>query len=224
MRKPESSPPHWAITTLPWPIHAIWTWWFAECCGAGRDIDAEFKKTDEATDERIRALGQVQLEDGTMQWVESTCCGGGNLALGAQIESSPAIGVGPLLALAAIDGDPASVWRPTAGTTPWLKIELQDAQGIGELRIRWDQAGAPEAYRIEGSEDGENWLKLVEVSGQREGAAVSEHQVDAAYVRFLRLSFMEVPAHKASGGVAEIEVFADPDSPTSAVAGGDDRT
>ncbi len=40
----------------------------------GRDIDAEFHKTDEATDDAVRALAQVVASDGTVRYVETNCC------------------------------------------------------------------------------------------------------------------------------------------------------
>ncbi|MEV7405170.1 discoidin domain-containing protein [Streptomyces sp. NPDC091267] len=86
---------------------------------------------------------------------------GADLARGrVATASSAATGSG---AERTVDGDEASRWAVAVAERSrqdsWLSVDLGSATAFDRLTLSWESAAAS-AYRVQGSEDGENWTEL----------------------------------------------------------------
>lgn len=86
---------------------------------------------------------------------------GADLARGrVATASSAATGSG---ADRAVDGDEATRWAVSVGERnrqdSWLSVDLGSSTAFDHLTLAWESAAAS-AYRVQGSDDGENWTEL----------------------------------------------------------------
>jgi hypothetical protein len=89
-------------------------------------------------------------------------------------------------ASAALDGDPASSWRPSSLPAA-LTVDLRGLVELGGLSFTWEAGREPERFRVELSEDGSTWEPAHEVVP--EGAAESHLRLPDAEARQVRVSF-----------------------------------
>ncbi|MFG2595981.1 discoidin domain-containing protein [Streptomyces sp. NPDC048462] len=87
---------------------------------------------------------------------------GSDLALGrVATASSAAQGSG---AERTVDGDEASRWAVAVGERgrqdSWLSVDLGSTTAFDHVTLAWESAAAS-AYRVQGSDDGENWTDLI---------------------------------------------------------------
>ncbi|MFJ1822663.1 discoidin domain-containing protein [Streptomyces sp. NPDC088139] len=84
---------------------------------------------------------------------------GVNLASGATASASTSEWWNPFVSFApgkAVDGDEDTRWASEWKDDQWLKIDLGSAKPVGRVTLDWEAAYA-KSYRIELSQDGENW-------------------------------------------------------------------
>ncbi len=105
-------------------------------------------------------------------------------------------------ARAALDGDPASAWRPDSVTAA-LTVDLRGLVELGGLSFAWEPGRQPERFRVELSEDGSEWGPAHEVVS--EGAAASHLRLRDAEARRVRISF-EPGSCPRGCGLAELTV------------------
>ncbi len=60
-------------------------------------------------------------------------------------------------AVAALDADPATAWRPAGDGAAALTVDLRGDVELGGLTLRWEPGRAPSAYGVELSRDGTSW-------------------------------------------------------------------
>jgi len=85
----------------------------------------------------------------------------------------------------AIDDELATGWRPAAGGSEWLAIDLGAGSEILQVDIQWEE-DVPQDYRVELSSDGSNWSEIVqqsEPSGPGRHCILSAKQVQARHLR-----------------------------------------
>jgi hypothetical protein len=106
------------------------------------------------------------------------------------------------------DGNPATFWQAAENDrNAWLRIDLEKILTVNRTRIVFPAEGNWR-YKIEVSEDGESDWKLV--ADQSQTGNTSRERTDIVVAnaprgRFLRVTFIEVPAGQIAG-VAEAEV------------------
>jgi len=81
--------------------------------------------------------------------------------------SSTESGYGNVAALA-IDGDLSSRWASRYSDPQWFQVDLGKRYDITKIVITWEVASA-KSYRIEQSNDGENWVSVVSKSNMPKG-------------------------------------------------------
>ena len=57
----------------------------------------------------------------------------------------------------AMDGDPASVWRSAGPGPAWIEIDFGEKREYGGLTILWEPGRFADHYRVESSDDREQW-------------------------------------------------------------------
>lgn len=84
-----------------------------------------------------------------------------------------------------IDGDGGSRWESENTDPQWICFDLGESYPVSEVTIDWETAAAA-SYRIQVSEDGENWVDAYTVTDGTSGAdmdAVFAEPVSGRYVR-----------------------------------------
>ncbi len=83
----------------------------------------------------------------------------------------------------AFDNSIKTRWQAASRDDEWLAVDLGSPQTIGRVKLNWEVAGAT-AYRIEVSDDGENWRSVYSTdNSQGETEDISFAPVRARYVR-----------------------------------------
>ena len=83
----------------------------------------------------------------------------------------------------AFDNDVKTRWQAGSNDGEWLAVDLGAPQKIGRVHLNWESANA-DAYRIEVSQDGENWSPVYSTDKSEGGEEdVTFAPVTARYVR-----------------------------------------
>ena len=83
----------------------------------------------------------------------------------------------------AFDNNIKTRWQAGGGDGEWLAVDLGAPQKIGRVHLNWEQASA-NAYRIEVSDDGQNWREVYSTDKSEGGEEdVTFAPVTARYVR-----------------------------------------
>jgi hypothetical protein len=107
---------------------------------------------------------------------------GRNLALGRPATASSSEG-SAWSAARAVDGDRQSRWGSAWSDVQWLRVDLGARRQISEIVLRWEHAYAV-GYRVEVSEDGEDWTTVHRTSeGAGGDVTVRTNRVPGRYVR-----------------------------------------
>ncbi|MCJ7842229.1 discoidin domain-containing protein [Lederbergia sp. NSJ-179] len=91
----------------------------------------------------------------------------------------------------AVDGNVNSKWCALGDAPHWLKVDLGGQYAISKFVVHHAQAGGEpkafntQAFRIEISDDGENWAEAVKVTDNTE--AVTERSINLTNARYVRL-------------------------------------
>lgn len=89
-----------------------------------------------------------------------------NLALNQPATASSSYGEASVPAKA-VDGDPATRWANSAAERPtmkgWFAVDLGASRTVSRVTIQWQEDAWPISYRIEVSDDGQNWRTVTGV-------------------------------------------------------------
>ncbi|NYH87885.1 discoidin domain-containing protein [Actinopolymorpha rutila] len=89
-----------------------------------------------------------------------------NLALNQPATASSSYGEASVPAKA-VDGDPATRWANSAAERPtmkgWFAVDLGASRTVSRVTIQWQEDAWPISYRIEVSDDGQNWGTVTSV-------------------------------------------------------------
>ncbi len=89
----------------------------------------------------------------------------------------------------AIDGSTSSRWCADNGNYPqWLQVEFDKARQLAELQIVWESTDGVYRYRVEGSNDAENWSVLVDRSENTSNDQGKIQLPGSAKVKFIRIT------------------------------------
>ncbi len=174
--------------------------------------ESAIAKTDEKTDDAIRALVNVKIDGKAPAPLQPTaggkCCGDGNLALGGPTEASSEELAKNNFARHAIDGDLGTRWCSANGSpgATW-QVDLGKADHIKSLRIHWEKPGTAYQYKVDASADGEEWKTILDESKNKKVARITPHQVDSPDTRFLRVTFLG-SSTRMWGSFWEFEAYA----------------
>jgi hypothetical protein len=104
---------------------------------------------------------------------------------------------------AAVDGDPATLWSPPAGSPAWLALDLGHASEIGGVVLTWAPGCTDLDYEVQASDDLAHWTDVRAVHGSNGG-------LDAVAMPDVEARFLRVALARAAGvaRLAEIEVMA----------------
>lgn len=115
-----------------------------------------------------------------------------------QAKAASAEGHAPRLAL---DGDPATFWKPGMAGPLSFAVDFGEARELGGLLLRWAAAGkGSRAYEVFGSLDGQTWRRL-----HTFGAAAGE--LDAFVAAELELRYLRLDFAAAPPALAELELL-----------------
>ena len=104
-----------------------------------------------------------------------------DLALGKKAFASSQ--QGDLKAEMAFDNRISTRWQANSRDNEWLAVDLGKPQKIGRVRLNWETAYA-EAYRIEVSDDAQNWRAVYSTTESQGGLEdIAFTPTDARYVR-----------------------------------------
>ncbi|MBB5801862.1 arabinogalactan endo-1,4-beta-galactosidase [Saccharothrix ecbatanensis] len=122
--------------------------------------------------------------------------------------SSATAASGSATAGLAIDGDPATSWRPDrAGARQWLTVDLGGAyDNLRKVKVVFPERGVVYRYVVEASSDGRRWKTIADKSHNRAASRGEVHLFTRPATRYVRLTFTGVPGH-AQAGVSEIQVL-----------------
>ncbi len=114
--------------------------------------------------------------------------------------------LGAAVAARAVDGDPATAWRPsTLDHTPTWTMDLGGERALGGLMVTWAPGRQAKNYDVELSSDGSHWRDVRPVRGSDGGAdPILLTDTDARYVR------LRLVDGAPGGGVALAEVEVEP--------------
>lgn len=177
-----------------------------------------------AVDERARFVRMQSIERSTTRYGASmwefevfaddalvdaptTSAGRENLALGRPIEADSAYDSSSEPRFAN-DGNNSTRWSSERESEPytierWLEVDLEDERTINQAVILWEAATSND-FRIEGSDDGDEWTELAHVqkSSDQLRSVVDFDSSEARYVRVIGL-----PVTKYGLSVFEFELY-----------------
>lgn len=88
----------------------------------------------------------------------------------------------------AIDGDRETCWLvPRRDLPAWFKVSLREITEVTKIKISW-QWSAQRKYRVEASEDGSQWVEIVNETTQGTEGRNTDHTVKAN-AKFIRITF-----------------------------------
>lgn len=109
-----------------------------------------------------------------------------------------------IVASKATDGSLATKWSSArASGEHWLKVDLGTVQSVSRAIINWE-TGTSNAYRVEGSIDGETWTALARVE-TAQPSLKHTHDFAPAHVRYVRVAGL--PATQYGLNIWELEVY-----------------
>jgi hypothetical protein len=109
----------------------------------------------------------------------------------------------------AVDGQPTTRWSSEFSDPQWLEIDLGSAQAVGKITIQWETAYA-EAYRLEASEDGQNWTPLYSVDDE-DGGFDEIRLPNPVRARYLKLTCLR-RGTPYGNAIFEFKIFGTPTS------------
>lgn len=118
----------------------------------------------------------------------------------------------------AFDGDTNTRWCASGGGVgEWLKVDLGTPQELSGCRIVWEFGNRDYRYRVEGSDDGEQWRTLVDQTAGSSADKMHLHQLTGAKARHVRLHVTGLqPGSWAS--VYEFDLFGTKDAAPGSAA------
>jgi hypothetical protein len=103
----------------------------------------------------------------------------------------------------AIDGDPSTVWRSERPGPAWIEIDFGEKREYGGLTIQWEPGHFADHYRVETSDDREQWTTTRRVDAGNGGR--NDLYLPESESRYVRLA-MPGGNKRESYGIREIVV------------------
>lgn len=163
----------------------------------GRDPEKDFRPADEDTNARIAKLVSVPVNKKKSDSLPGNCCGAGNFAYGCSVTSKTVQQGNEREHLT--DGRLDTRFCPSSSAiNEWVTVDLAEPRTVNHLRLHWEKAqGVHYRYIVEASGDNENWTRIVDRRGDREGDAVPQgtiaHRIEKQHaegVRYIRVTFL----------------------------------
>ncbi|MDA1051557.1 MAG: discoidin domain-containing protein [Planctomycetota bacterium] len=108
----------------------------------------------------------------------------------------------------AVDGNKATRWCASNPSAPqWWQVDLEKPQHVTGCRLDWENPNAVFRYKVEGSNDGEAWITLVDRSNN-EGDKNYTHEFNSPSARYLRVTFLGSDTGNW-GSLWEVSAFGD---------------
>lgn len=110
---------------------------------------------------------------------------------------------------AAVDGDPATCWCAEGASVPqWWQVDLGRPRDLTGIRIVWEKNGVNYRYKVEGSEDGRDWVMLSDQTGTDGRDRDRDRTLPflAREVRHVRVTVTQLPPD-ARASLAEVQVL-----------------
>ena len=180
----------------------------------GLDPAKHFTPSTPEIDAEIQALVSAPTAlQGKPNKLPVECCGGANLAFQRPVTAQSEEGSKQNFAKNAVDGDLSTRWCTQGqGIGQTWQVELEKESYVRSLRIHWEKDDAIYKYKIHASADGQDWIEIIDQSGNNKKLKVTPHKVDSPNTKFLRVTFLG-----AGGGFWgsfwEFEAYATPDLP-----------
>ncbi len=131
--------------------------------------------------------------------------GSGNLALNKPATASSTNGSNS--PGRSVDGSTSTYWRSgslSSNTVAWLRVELQSAQNIGRVVVKWNGSYYAKRYQIQTSNDDANWTAVH--SDNSGNGGVDNVSFTATGARYVRLYITR--NNKSSERANEFEIYA----------------
>ncbi|MBK8575761.1 MAG: discoidin domain-containing protein [Elusimicrobia bacterium] len=112
----------------------------------------------------------------------------------------------------AFDNNPATAWESAEYDPQWLRVFLGSERTISRVRLEWTEA-RPRRYKIQVSQDGEQWMTAAEQSGGS-GAVLETLRFDPVQARYVRFYGED----RAGAAYVLREMIADTDGDTGVKA------
>ena len=166
----------------------------------------------------------VLAQEGQLNLPEFQDLGDGseNLALNMKVSASSNEGTAGRFENAAVDGNMSTRWASRAGTNDsdvdqtWYCVDLGKVMDINKIDIHWESR--PNKFKIQISEDGEQWSDLGEVidngelqEGEPNAKLNTLDDFGTVKARFVKMQGIERRRHETNGNtgysIYEIEVY-----------------
>lgn len=157
----------------------------------GRDPEKDFTPATQKVEEEIKALVNVEVNQGEAPATElpQNCCGEENLAFGKPVTSKSEQSSNWRRHLT--DGKLNTRWCASGGqTNEWVTVDLEQPKYIRSIRLHWERRnGTAYLYTIETSADNDSWKTVVDETENKDKNGIRQHKVDAPDTRYIRITF-----------------------------------
>ena len=176
----------------------------------GRADENDFRKTNEKTNNEIKALATIPIKiKPEPAKTSQSCCKEGNLAYGKETKASSEEKAKSNFSKNAVDGDVGSRWCASSGAkNEWWQVDLGKTEKVSNIRIHWEKQDAAYQYKIESSIDQKDWSTIVDNSTNSKKQRVVPHTVNAFETRYLKITCLGLNSANWSS-IWEFEAYAD---------------
>jgi len=176
----------------------------------GRTNENDFRKTNEKTNNEIKALANIAIKiKPEPAKTSQSCCKEGNLAYGKETKASSEEKVKNNFSKNAVDGDAGSRWCASSGAkNEWWQVDLGKTEKISNIRIHWEKQDAAYQYKIESSMEQKEWALIVDNSTNVKKQRIVPHAVNTFEARYLKITCLGANAANWSS-IWEFEAYAD---------------
>jgi hypothetical protein len=176
----------------------------------GRTDEADFRKTNEKTNNEIKALANIAIKiKPEPAKTSQSCCKEGNLAFGKETKASSEEKVKNNFSKNAVDGDLGSRWCASSGAkNEWWQVDLGKSEKISNIRIHWEKPNVAYQYKVESSLDQKEWTMVVDNSANDKKLRIAPHSVTVKEARYIRINCVGANAANWSC-IWEFEAYSD---------------
>lgn len=176
----------------------------------GKNADDDFKKTDEKTNNEIKSLANIEIRiKPEPAKPAQTCCKEGNLAFGKATKASSEEKNKNNFSKNAVDGDLSSRWCASSGAkNEWWQVDLGKPEKISGIRVHWEKPNTIYQYKIESSNDQNQWTMVFDNSSNNKKQRIIPHIVDIKEARYIKVT--SVGANSGNwASIWEFEAYSD---------------
>ena len=176
----------------------------------GRTDENDFRKTNEKTNNEIKALANISIKiKPEPAKTSQSCCKEGNLAYGKETKASSEEKVKNNLSKNAVDGDLGSRWCASSGAkNEWWQVDLGKSEKISNIRIHWEKPNVAYQYKVESSLDQKEWTMVVDNSANDKKLRIVPHSFTVKEARYIKITCVGANAANWSC-IWEFEAYAD---------------